>query len=79
MSNYDPTHPGAEITVEWLFSELQRIGVCIDQTTSQLYEETFAAPDKPKEGLTMFADGTLWNPGAGRGLYLYSGAAWTKL
>lgn len=79
MSQYVPTDPGAEITIEWMMSELSRIGASMAQPTSHLYEETFVAPDSPKEGLVVFADGTSWNPGAGRGLYLRTGSAWSKL
>ena len=30
-----------------------------------------AAPDKPQTGRIVFADGTDWNPGSGRGTYVY--------
>lgn len=39
----------------------------------------YVAPAKPREGLVVFADGTTWNPGSGRGVYVYSGSAWVKL
>lgn len=35
-------------------------------------EEIFSAPAKPRGGLVVFADGTLWDPGSGRGLYVYN-------
>lgn len=79
MSNYDPTSPGDQITIEWLMGELSRISAAMAQPTSQLFETTTIVPTNPKEGLTLFADGTAWDPGAGRGLYLYTGGAWTKL
>lgn len=79
MSNYEPTFPGEQITTQWLLDELARIATSMAQPTSHMYEETFAAPDKPKEGLTLLADGTMWNPGAGRGLYIYLSGAWVKL
>jgi len=31
------------------------------------------------DGMTVFADGTNWNPGSGRGLYRFNGASWEKL
>lgn len=37
------------------------------------------APQDPLEGDTYFADGTSWNPGAGKGLYFYDGTIYTKL
>jgi len=31
------------------------------------------------DGLTVFADGTNWNPGSGQGIYTYYASAWNKL
>lgn len=39
----------------------------------------YVAPKKPRDGLVVFADGTSWNPGAGRGVYVYSAGLWVKL
>lgn len=38
-----------------------------------------AAPAKVYDGMTVYADGTDWNPGAGEGVYTYYGAAWNRL
>lgn len=38
-----------------------------------------ASPAKPREGMFVFADGTTWNPGSGRGLYQYTSGAWKPL
>lgn len=38
-----------------------------------------AAPLKPRDGITVLADGTDWNPGAGQGVYTYYNGAWHKL
>lgn len=37
------------------------------------------APKKPRTGYLVCADGVLWNPGAGAGIYWYTGSAWSKL
>lgn len=37
------------------------------------------APDKPRDGLLVKADGTNWDPGSGEGVYCYYGAAWHYL
>lgn len=42
-------------------------------------EETFAAPAKLAAGMVIFADGTTWDPGAGRGVYWYDGSTWNLL
>lgn len=36
-------------------------------------------PEKPRDGMVAFADGTSWNPGAGGGLYERVAGAWQKL
>jgi hypothetical protein len=36
-------------------------------------------PDKPRDGMLVYADGTDWNPGAGEGIYGYVNGAWSKL
>lgn len=41
--------------------------------------EQHRAPEKPREGDIRFADGTDWNPGAGKGIYAFYSAAWNKL
>lgn len=41
--------------------------------------ELNVAPKKPRTGLTVLADGTNWNPGAGRGVYTYYNALWNRL
>jgi hypothetical protein len=38
-----------------------------------------APPEKVEEGMLVYADGTLWNPGSGKGVYVYNGTTWVKL
>lgn len=38
-----------------------------------------AAPAKPRAGTLAYADGVGWNPGAGAGPYVHTGAAWLPL
>jgi hypothetical protein len=48
------------------------VSLAFDQTGSQLTLAVLnAEPDKPQVGQIVFADGTNWNPGSGRGLYYY--------
>lgn len=37
------------------------------------------APEKPRQGMVVYADGTNWNPGSGEGLYRYDGTTWNYL
>lgn len=36
-------------------------------------------PEKPQNGIVVYADGTNWNPGSGEGFYGYEAGAWVKL
>lgn len=38
-----------------------------------------APPAKPQNGMIVYADGTLWNPGSGLGFYGYENGVWVKL
>lgn len=77
--SYDPTHPGENITVEWLYSELQRISAEMTRPRLNEFEVLTIEPERPQEGTVAFADGTAWNPGSGRGLYEWRSGAWFKL
>lgn len=39
----------------------------------------FVAPQNPREGMIVYADGTTWNPGQGEGVYVYTNGAWVPL
>jgi hypothetical protein len=65
----------------FLESELQRLANDLEANimTKVQLAEIFAVPSKPREGMVVFADGTAWNPGSGRGVYVYSSGTWVKL
>jgi len=66
--------------IRYLEGEFRRInvGVITGQEGFKL-DELNAAPDKPRNGLIVYADGTNWNPGSGEGYYGYEAGAWVKL
>lgn len=64
---------------EWLGRELLQLERAFREQDDMLLVEMFVAPTKPRDGLTVFADGTSWDPGSGRGVYTYYGSAWHKL
>lgn len=35
--------------------------------------------ERPRQGMVRFFDSTVYDPGAGTGLYVYVGSAWTKV
>lgn len=64
---------------DWIYTELVAISQSFfDLDRIQLVTQS-VAPGKPRTGLTMLADGTNWNPGAGAGVYTYYAGAWHKL
>jgi len=83
MAAYQPTPFKGEYTPENIEMYLQRELEAISRSLMEMEEvelrPVFAAPPKPREGMIVFADGTKWNPGGGKGVYVYSAGAWSKL
>ena len=77
--SYQPTHPGVEITIEWLYSELLRVAIGAEQLTTMVLSILNTEPAKPQEGMVVYADGVGWDPGSGEGLYVYSSGVWVFL
>ena len=82
MPAYDRGDPPQQIAdvLRFLREELTRVEAYSRQPevlSLQLTELTEAP--KPAEAMVVFADGTSWNPGGGRGVYVYSSGAWAKL
>lgn len=59
--------------------EFFRISDAITRGLAHEVEFLHVEPIKQYDGLTVGADGTNWNPGAGQGVYTYYAAAWHKL
>lgn len=64
---------------KYVEDELNRIGKEELETTIIELRPIYVAPTKPREGMIVYADGTSWNPGSGKGVYHYTGSAWSKL
>ena len=83
MERYEPEHPGSlgEIPqlLEYLQREFRRISLSLAGVLPSQVEIRHVAPTKLREGMIEFADGTNWNPGAGKGIYAYYSGAWNKL
>lgn len=80
-TQYQPEDPPADPNQlrAYLIREFAKMKVALDTVAAGYDPIVYAEPAKPREGMRRFADGTAWNPGAGKGLYLYSGTAWVKL
>jgi hypothetical protein len=69
--------PSQESLSKYLEVELQRIAVAMTQSVRvpMFYEQ----PKNPEEGFLASADGVGWDPGAGAGLYLFTGGLWKSV
>lgn len=80
-ASYAPTEPPEDAADmrRFLRDELQRIATAIAALAAGHLDKTHVAPTKPREGDIRFADGTDWNPGAGKGIYAHNGTAWVQV
>lgn len=81
---YTPRHipPGASLDElkTWLATELGNLQTAEQASVDGLQlKPLYAAPRRVREGLTVMADGTQWNPGAGQGVYTWYAGSWKKL
>lgn len=79
---YRPNKPKGEVNADYIYGELLRIGQEFQALTAPIITlaVTHVAPEKPRDGMVVHADGVSWNPGGtGKGLYLYSSGTWVKL
>jgi hypothetical protein len=80
---YTPSIMPSIQTVEelrvWVQNEFARIVQMQETEDVVRFNVLYAAPAGPIAGMVVFADGTTWNPGSGRGLYEYRTASWVKL
>lgn len=80
MSHYTPLDPPPTIDQEmarYVIEELRRIATAFDLVLD--VDKLNVAPDKPRDGMIRYADGSNWNPGSGAGLYIYKGSSWVLL
>ena len=80
ISSYQPTpvpNDAPQGLKAYLANELRKIASVL---SNRLQLPILGAePEKIEEGMIVFADGTAWNPGSGRGFYGYRSGAWRKL
>lgn len=61
----------------YLFQELQNLQNALQASRpSIILTPVYAEPNKKPDGLVVYADGTVWNPGSGAGTYQWRGGAW---
>lgn len=64
---------------EYVNEQLDLIERAFAMTLKKELDWLHVAPSKVRQGLTVGADGTDWNPGSGEGVYTYYTGAWHKL
>lgn len=81
MEYFKETPPSnVALLPKYLDNEFNKLQQFVSTGRQILKLETLhVAPTKPEEGDVVFADGTNWNPGSGRGHYGYDGTTWNKL
>lgn len=63
----------------YMEEELKKISEAFNEQDSIELRASAHAPDKPREGMIIHADGTAWNPGSGAGTYRYQSGAWVRV
>jgi len=80
MPRYDPENysggANPKLLSEYLQRELRRIATTLDGVEEILLTERNVAPDKPRDGQIVLADGTNFNPGSGVGFYGRRNGIW---
>jgi hypothetical protein len=72
--------PIAQELLRYISRELQRVADAMQESEQFVpFTVLHVEPKKLKEGMLVFADGTNWDPGSGRGLYLYNDGAWGQV
>lgn len=76
--SYAPGDPPADVAQlqRFLSDELQQISAAIQALAAGHLDKQNVAPAKPRDGDLRYADGTNWNPGGGKGLYMHNGTTW---
>ena len=69
----------AEGLRRWIADELRRVAAAFGAQELVQLQPRGVAPTRPALGMIACADGVLWDPGAGEGVYEYRGGAWHKL
>lgn len=80
-ANYTPGDPPADPQQlqRFLRQELATLKAVIDALAEGHMDLVTTPPEKPREGDFRFADGANWNPGGGKGAYIYYDETWNQL
>lgn len=68
-----PTFENLDQAGQFFQNELSKIADAFTETQELELRESFREPERPRDGMIIFADGTHWDPGDGRGPYYFDG------
>jgi hypothetical protein len=74
-----PPNAGPQQLGDYVERELNEIARAFSEQDVVFMRVVYREPDKPREGWLVYADGTEWDPGSGRGVYEYRSGVWEKL
>lgn len=74
----DPPEDPQEL-VRYLREELKKVSAAVSALALGHLDQSYAAPAKPRDGDIRYADGASWNPGSGKGVYVYKTSTWVLL
>jgi hypothetical protein len=76
---YNPGDPPADLVQlqRYLREHNAMLAAALAALAAGHIDKVNVAPAKPRDGDLRYADGTNWNPGGGKGLYMHNGAVWT--
>ncbi len=73
-----PLATTVEELVQYLQTELLAVYQALAEAEALDLRVTHQEPERPRDGMIVFADGTDWDPGSGRGLYVFD-STWKKI
>lgn len=80
---YSPGDPSSITTlpdmVRFIRDENLKQAAAFDALAAGHLDKVYVVPTKPRDGDLRYADGTSWNPGGGKGLYMHNGSVWTLI
>ncbi len=76
LAHYFPEMPpdtGDRELGDWARREFEKIAAMLEAPNVPIF---YAAPSKPRDGQLVRADGTEWDPGSARGIYIFDEDVW---
>ena len=65
--------------VRFMQEREQRVAAAINALAAGHLDQVHTEPTKRRDGDLRYADGSDWDPGAGKGIYAYNGSAWVQM